>query len=84
LQDPHTVQWYPDADEMVDVARRAELTGVDLMAARIDAALIDRVRSAGLDLGTWTVDSPEEARRLIDLGVRRITTNCPGKLRAAL
>jgi glycerophosphoryl diester phosphodiesterase len=84
LSDPHTQQWFPDAYEMLEVARRAELTGMNLMAARIDAELAARVRTAGLDLCSWTVDSPDEARRLLNLGVRRITTNVPSKLREAL
>ncbi len=84
LRDPHTHQWYPDADAMVEVARRAELTGMDLMAERLDAEVADRVRAAGLDLCAWTVDEPDEARRLLNLGLRRITTNQPRKLREAL
>ncbi len=84
LQDPHSGIWYPDAKEMLAEAVSAELTGMDLMAARVDAQLAEAVRKAGLDLCVWTVDSPDEARRLIDLGVRRITTNRPGWLREQL
>jgi glycerophosphoryl diester phosphodiesterase len=54
------------------------------MAARVDSELANAVRKAGLDLCVWTVDSPDEARRLIDLGVRRITTNRPAWLREQL
>jgi glycerophosphoryl diester phosphodiesterase len=84
LHDPHSGVWYPDANAMLAEAVAAELTGMDLMAARVDAQLAESVREAGLDLGVWTVDSPDEARRLIDLGVRRITTNRPGWLREQL
>ncbi len=84
LRDPHSSDWYPDADEMLNIAVQAELTGMDLMAARLDAELARRVTAAGLDLCTWTVDSREEARRLIQLGVHRITTNRPQFLRNAL
>lgn len=84
LHDPQSGIWYPDANELIDEAARAELTGVDLMAPRVDATLAERTRAAGLDLCIWTVDSPKEARRLIDLGVRRITTNRPGWLREQL
>lgn len=84
LHDPHTGIWYPDAESIVAEAAMAELTGVDLMAARVDRELAERVREAQLDLCVWTVDSPDEARRLIDLGVGRITTNRPAWLREQL
>ncbi len=84
LRDPHTGVWFPDAEAMLAEAVAAELTGLDLMAARVDSELANAVRKAGLDLFVWTVDSPDEARRLIDLGVRRITTNRPAWLREQL
>ena len=84
LQDPRTGAWFPDADAMLAEAATAGLTGLDLMAARIDLGLAERVKCAGLDLCCWTVDSPKEARRLLALGVRRITTNRPGWLRERL
>jgi glycerophosphoryl diester phosphodiesterase len=84
LHDPHSCLWYPDANAMLAEAVAAELTGMDLMAARVDVQLANAVREAGLDLCVWTVDSPDEARRLIDLGVRRITTNRPAWLREQL
>ena len=34
----------------------------------------------GVEVGTWTVDDPEEAEALLELGVRRITTNRAGEL----
>jgi glycerophosphoryl diester phosphodiesterase len=38
----------------------------------------------GLALFVWTVDDPEEARRLAALGAAAIITNVPGRIRAAL
>jgi glycerophosphoryl diester phosphodiesterase len=55
------------------------------MAARaLDPGLIHRIRAAGLDVCVWTVDGEQEARRFMELGVRRITTNRPGFLRERL
>lgn len=41
-------------------------------------------RSKRLDVNTWTVDEPEEARRLAELGVHAIITNKPDVIREAL
>ncbi|WP_242340353.1 glycerophosphodiester phosphodiesterase family protein [Anaeromyxobacter sp. SG66] len=38
----------------------------------------------GLAVNVWTVDDPEEARRLAALGAAAIITNAPGRIRAAL
>ena len=84
LHDPQSGEWHPDVLESLAEAERLGLTGLDLMAARVDAELVGRARKAGLDVCVWTVDAPGEARRLIELGVRRITTNRPGWLREQL
>ncbi len=84
LHDPEANRWYPDANESIAEAAHAELTGVDVMAARVDRELVESARAAGLDIGVWTVDLLEEARRLMDLGIRRITTNRPAWLRERL
>lgn len=47
-------------------------------------ALVEQVRAAGLKLYVWTVNKPEDARRLAALGVDGITTDDPVMLRAAL
>jgi len=85
VRDSASGAWHPDVYERLDAAAGRGLTGLDLMAARaLDPELIPRIRAAGLDICVWTVDSPGEARRLIELGVRRITTNRPGWLREQL
>jgi glycerophosphoryl diester phosphodiesterase len=38
----------------------------------------------GYQLNTWTVDEPDEARRLVALGVHAIITNKPDVLRTAI
>jgi glycerophosphoryl diester phosphodiesterase len=57
-------------------ARRAGLDGLDIEAGKgVDAAFIGRVKSSGMKLYVWTVDDPEEARRLFTWGVDGIATN---------
>jgi glycerophosphoryl diester phosphodiesterase len=41
-------------------------------------------REGGYAVAVWTVDDPEEARRLSSLGATHLITNAPGKLREAL
>ena len=40
-----------------------------------EPTLAHRAHEAGVDLAVWTVNDAEQAHRLLDLGVRRFTTN---------
>lgn len=50
----------------------------------VDEELMGWARRRGVRVNTWTVDDPDEARRLARLGVAGIITNRPGVIRAAL
>jgi glycerophosphoryl diester phosphodiesterase len=41
----------------------------------VDARVVEAMHARGRKLSTWTVDDPEEMRRLIELGVDAIVTN---------
>jgi glycerophosphoryl diester phosphodiesterase len=43
----------------------------------VDEGFMKRARERGFDVHAWTVDDPEEARRLVGLGVTSIITNRP-------
>ena len=60
---------------------QAGLQGVSLSYNIISEEVAEKVRSLDLELFTWTVDNPDEAKRLISLSVKGITTNRPGWLR---
>jgi glycerophosphoryl diester phosphodiesterase len=71
--------------------RAAEVCGGSVLAAQAAAyfgpmarAACVRARSAGLLLLAWTVDEPETARRLADLGVQVVVSDRPGYLAAVL
>lgn len=50
----------------------------------IDERYMAQARRRRLEVNTWTVDDPEEARRLARLGVHAIITNKPDVIRQAL
>jgi glycerophosphoryl diester phosphodiesterase len=50
----------------------------------VDARYMAWARRRGYRVNTWTVDDPEEMRRLIQLGVDGIITNVPDVLRGVL
>lgn len=60
------------------------LDGVDLSSKIIDEELVSQLKKLDLDIVAYTVDDPVEAKRLIDLGVTKITTNRPAWLKTEL
>jgi glycerophosphoryl diester phosphodiesterase len=65
-------------------AAGAGLAGVNLKHSIIDEKIVAEAKNLGLEVLTWTVDDPEEAQRLINLGVNKITTNRPAWLKQQL
>ncbi len=62
----------------------AGLDGIDLSNKIVDQEIMDLAKAANIEVLSWTVDDPAEAKRLIDLGVTGITTNRPEWLRNEL
>ena len=64
------------------VLRLAELglDGLDVYHRRITPELVTMLHARGLACIAWTVDNPEDIRRLISMGVDGITTNRPERL----
>lgn len=52
------------------------------LSAYVTEDLVTSAHAAGLGVSTWTVNEPDEMRRLISLGVDGIGTNYPDRLRA--
>ncbi|MCU0457343.1 MAG: hypothetical protein MUE74_13680 [Bacteroidales bacterium] len=61
-------------------ASEAGLEGVSLQYPIINEDAMKRAAALKLEVYSWTVDDPDEAKRLMALGVRGITTNRPGWL----
>jgi len=61
----------------IEEAAAAGLDGINLKYSIIDEEVMRLAKEDNLDVLTWTVDDPNEAKRLTDLGVSGITTNRP-------
>ncbi len=67
----------PDA---ADRARSIGATLISLQSRRLNAKVIERCRRFGLETTAWTVNDPEEMRRVLDLGLEGIVTDRPDLL----
>jgi glycerophosphoryl diester phosphodiesterase len=79
-----TEEWIPHDPELVQIAKGRGLDGLDVHYAGVTKEFVKAVKDAGQKLYVWTVDDPEEAKRLVRLGVTGITTNRPEWLRENL
>ncbi|MBI3087674.1 MAG: glycerophosphodiester phosphodiesterase [Candidatus Omnitrophica bacterium] len=50
----------------------------------VSPSLVADAHAAGLRVHAWTVDDPQEARRLARMGIDGLFTNVPARIRAAL
>ncbi len=74
-----------DLDKLIQDTLDDGLDGLDLGRKWAwTPVLVKKVRAAGLKLFVWTVNDPEEARRLAALGIDGITTDNPVTIREAL
>lgn len=79
-----TEEWIPHDPRLVQTAKNNGLEGMDVHYAGVTKEFADAAKAAGQKLYVWTVDDPQEALRLVHLGVAGITTNRPGWLREQL
>lgn len=61
----------------MEQAAEKGLAGVNLKHSIIDEEIISQAKEFGLEVLAWTVDSPEIAKHLTEIGVTGITTNRP-------
>lgn len=71
-------------DDLFDIAAKLGSPGVALLHESYDAAAAARFQQAGLAVGVWTVNDPDEGRRVRDLGATILMTDYPERMRAAL
>jgi len=71
--------------DLIAKAVAANLDGLSLQdQPAIDAATVSKIHDAGLTVRVWTVDEPDETRRLRACGVDGVISNRPGWLRSQL
>lgn len=72
----------PTAEELIATAKQIDSDGLDLggILDEIDEKYVARLEAESLPLYVWTINSPEDAARLSQLGVKGITTDRPGFL----
>ncbi len=70
--------------EKIKEAAQIKLDGVDLVNNIIDEKTMQLTKQLNLDVIAWTVDNPDEMKRLINLGVNGITTNKPDLLKTVM
>jgi glycerophosphoryl diester phosphodiesterase len=71
-------------EPLLAAAEALNSPNVALAANAFDAASAIRLREVGLGVVVWTVNDPDEARRMRDLGVRALCTDEPAAIRTAL
>ena len=65
-------------------AAQKGLDGINLNNKIINQETVKKAKELGLEVLSWTIDDPEEAKRLIQLGVSGITTNRPDLIRQSI
>ncbi len=71
-------------DRLLRAAADAGCSLVMPHKGQLNDDLAERVRSAGLTLATWVVDTPEELKRIARFGLYGVGSNCPGALIEAI
>ncbi|MSQ31004.1 MAG: glycerophosphodiester phosphodiesterase family protein [Dehalococcoidia bacterium] len=69
--------WGADVGEAIEVAAGLGLAGVNADHEAVSAAHVERAHALGLLLGVWTVNSPGEIARALDLRVEIVMTDLP-------
>jgi glycerophosphoryl diester phosphodiesterase len=71
----------PHVKDVLATLERIKADGISTAAPEfLTADYIKAIRDAGYEYHVWTVDDPEWAAELIEIGAQSITTNVPGEM----
>jgi len=73
-----------DLNTHFDAILESRLDGLDLRHSIIDRELVERCHNSKLDVWCWTVNDPETALRMRQMGVSAVTTDRPAWLKNSL
>lgn len=78
--------FYLNGDLAPRSIKKLGLTGIDysMSVLRKNPKCVEQAHKEGLEVNVWTVDTEEDMRYFIDLGVDYITTDYPERLQALL
>ncbi|WP_326633532.1 glycerophosphodiester phosphodiesterase family protein [Nonomuraea fuscirosea] len=77
-----TLHWNDGVgDDVPAAARAAGATTLSPEHIMVDESLMAQAEAAGLDVAVWTVNQPELAARMLDLGAAGIVTDYPDRMR---
>lgn len=83
-EDKQTKKLLPHDPQWLQTAKDRGIEGLDVHYAGVTKDFMKAVKDNKQELYVWTVDDPEEAKRLLKIGIRGITTNRPEWLRKQL
>lgn len=67
----------PGLNKKIEQASENGLAGINLKYSIINEEIVAQAKANNLEVLCWTVDHPEEAKKLAEMGVSGITTNRP-------
>jgi len=73
-----------DVQEKIKDAAKKGLDGINLNNKIVDEEIVRLAKRQHLKVLSWTIDDPEEAKRLVKLGVKGITTNRPDVMKSSI
>lgn len=65
------------AQKLVETYRKYGISIMNINEKYLNPVLMEVLKNAGIGISAWTVNDPKRIRRLLDLGVKNITTRRP-------
>jgi len=76
-KDKETQEILPYEETLIGTAKTAGLEGLAVQYSPLTGDYVKAVKAAGLDIYPWTINDPNEAMRMFEMGITHITTDRP-------